>query len=138
MQRVSRYALAAVSVLLLASVVVVVLFAGAGLFGAGPMSLHIDLGWVVHGIPLLILLLLWPARPGRRIVQLSIVLFALVAIQPFLPLLRQSVPMAAALHPVNALLIFWLAVTLAQRTVALARSPLAEAPEPVARPEVAR
>jgi hypothetical protein len=131
MQRVTRYALAAVAVLFVAGVAVQFFLAGIGLFGAGSMQLHIDVGWALHLVPLIILLLLWPARVGRRLMWLSIALFVVVAVQPFLPGLREAVPLAAALHPVNALAIFWLGLRLAQGSVALARSAPAT-PEPSA------
>jgi hypothetical protein len=122
MRQVTRTALAIVAVLFLVGVVTQFVLAGIGLFGAGPMQLHIDVGWALHLVPLIILLLLWPARPGRRIVRLGLGLFAVVAVQPLLPGLRESLPLAAALHPVLALAIFWLGLQLAQRTVALARA----------------
>ena len=44
-------------------------------------------------------------------------------VQTFLPLARDDMPWVAALHPVNALLVFGVAVVLGQRAVALARMP---------------
>jgi hypothetical protein len=121
MQRVSRYALAALAALLLIGVVGQAFLAGIALFGAGPMQLHIDVGWALHLVPVLILLLLWPARASRSMVELSLVLFVLVGIQPFLPMLRDSLALVAALHPVNALAIFWASLLLTRRSWMLAR-----------------
>jgi len=121
MQRYWRYAFAGVAWLFLIALVLLVFFAGIGLFG-GSMSLHIDIGWAVHLLPIPLLLLAWPARPGRTTVWLTVALLVAVFPQPLLPGLRESMPLVAALHPVNALLIFGLAVLVAHRSLALIRS----------------
>lgn len=120
MQRYWRYAFAGVAWLFLIVFVLLVFFAGIGLFG-GSMSLHIDIGWAIHLLPVPLLLLAWPARPGRTTVWLTVALLVAVAPQPFLPGLRADLPWVAALHPVNALLIFGLAVLVAHRSLALIR-----------------
>jgi hypothetical protein len=129
MQRYWRYAFAGVAWLFLIALVLLVFFAGIGLFG-GSMSLHIDIGWAVHLLPIPLLLLAWPARPGRTTVWLTVALLVAVAPQPFLPALRGDLPWVAALHPVNALLIFGLSVLVAHRSLALIRTP----PQPPATP----
>jgi len=125
-QRIVRIAFALVAWLFLIAIVIQVFLAGVGFFVSGidTFSYHRTLGWYLHGGPLPVLLLAWAARAGRTTIWLSVALFVLVAIQPFLPGMRQDLPFVAALHPVNAVLIFWLAITIARRATALARHPL--------------
>jgi hypothetical protein len=121
MRRYWRYAFAGVAWLFLVILVATVLMAGAGLFGASAMSTHIDLGWALHLLPVPLLLLAWPARPGRTTVWLTVALLVAVAPQPFLPGLRADLPWIAALHPVNALVIFGLSALIAYRSIDLVR-----------------
>ena len=118
-----RIAFAFFAWLFLVGVVVQVFFAGIGLFGRGidPFSLHVQLGWLLHIGPLPVLLLAWAAGAGRATIWLSVALLVLVGFQPFLPAMRSDLPFVAALHPVNALAIFGLAVIVARRSWALAR-----------------
>jgi hypothetical protein len=44
-------------------------------------------------------------------------------LQPELALARHDSPVIAALHPVNGFLLFWLALLVARRAVALSRAP---------------
>jgi Family of unknown function (DUF6220) len=67
-------------------------------------------GWLA---PLLVLL----ARLGgvpRRQLGLAALLLVLFAIQTYLPSLAKDLPLLAAVHAVNALAVFWLALTLAR------------------------
>jgi hypothetical protein len=127
MQRTVRIAFALVAWLFLIAIVVQVFLAGVGLFVAGvdTFSYHRQLGWLLHGGPLPVLLLAWAAGADRTTIWLSVALLVLVAFQPFLPGMRADLPLVAALHPVNALVIFWLAVVVARRALALARQPIA-------------
>jgi hypothetical protein len=126
LQRTVRIGFAVVAWLFLFAIVIQVFLAGVGLFVSGidTFSYHRELGWLLHGGPLPILLLAWAAGPGRTTIWLSVALFVLVAFQPFLPGMRGDLPFAAALHPVNALAIFWLAALVARRALALARQPI--------------
>ena len=116
-----RYLFAAVAVLFVVGVVVQVFLAGVGLFGAGDMAGHVDFGYLLSAVPLLPLVLAWPARAGRRTAALCAGLLVATQIQTFLPLLRDDAPLVAALHPVNALLMFGLGLMVARRGLALAR-----------------
>ena len=108
-------ALVAVWVFVVA-VLVQVFFAGSALFSAsGAWDDHVQLGWILHLAPVLILVLVSLSRPSRTTVGLAALLALFTFVQPLLPSLRGSVPFAAALHPVLALVIFGLAVTLALR-----------------------
>ena len=132
MRSAGRIAFALVAWLFLIAIVIQVFLAGVGLFvpGVDMFQYHRQLGWLLHGGPLLVLLFAWAAGAGRRTIWLSVALLVLVAIQPFLPGMRVDSPFAAALHPVNALAIFWLSVAIARRSLSLVLIP----PPPVAAP----
>lgn len=119
--RIWRYLFAAIAFLFVVGVVVQVFLAGVGLFGAGDMAGHVDFGYLLSVVPLLLLLLAWPARAGRRTAALCAALLVATQVQTFLPLLRGDAPLVAALHPVNALLLFGLGLMVARRGLALAR-----------------
>jgi hypothetical protein len=126
-----RIAFAIIAWLFVVAVLYQVFLAGVGLFvsGVDQFTAHRGFGWMLHGAPLLVLLLGWASHPGRMTMLLIGALFILVAFQPFLPSMRVDAPWAAALHPVNAVLIFWLGITIALRATALAREPIpTEAP----------
>jgi hypothetical protein len=114
-QRYARYTLVALAWLFAAGIVVQVFLAGMGLFRAGPMQLHIDVGYLLHLGPILILLLIWPARAGRWVGWPAAALLVAVFIQPAFVYFRSDVPLVAALHPVNALLILCLSLLTARR-----------------------
>jgi hypothetical protein len=118
-----RYLFAAMAVLFVAGVVVQVFLAGIGLpgLGGGSMQSHIDFGYLLSVIPVLPLLLSWPARAGRRAAILGVALLVAAQVQTFLPLASDGAPWVAALHPVNALVVFGLGLMLARRGIALAR-----------------
>ena len=120
-----RVGFAIVAWLFVAAVVYQVFLAGVGLFvpGADKFADHRAFGWMLHIAPLVVLLFAWGAHPGRTTMWLSGLLLLLVGIQPFLPLMRSDMPFAAALHPVNALAIFAVGLTIARRATSLARQP---------------
>lgn len=117
-----RIAFAVVACLFLAAIVIQVFLAGVGLF-MYRFSYHMEFGWWLPLGPFPVLLLAWAAGAGRTTIRLSVALLLLVWIQPFLPELRRDLPVAAALHPVNALAIFWLAFSVARRSLVVARQP---------------
>jgi hypothetical protein len=80
------------------------------------MRLHSGFGWLVHILDLLLLIAALIARVGRPTIWWVLALFLTSAIQPFLPGLRDSLPLLAALHPLNAVVISLIAVKLALET----------------------
>jgi Family of unknown function (DUF6220) len=129
MVRWSRYAFALVVWLFLIGVVVQTLYAGLGLFdGAANLEVHVGLGWTLHLVPILVLIAAALGRVGRGTLMWSVALLLTVGIQPFLPGFRTSVPVLAALHPVNALLIFGVTALLARRSLDLVRGDAATVP----------
>ena len=123
MVRAARYAYVAVIWAFVAFLVTQIFFAGLGLFGHPPdMSLHDGFGWLVHILDLLLLIVALVARVGRPTIWWVLALFVTSAIQPFLPGLRGSAPLLAALHPLNAVLLTLIAVKLAMETPRFVRS----------------
>lgn len=108
----------------LAGIVVQVFLAGIGLFGAArDFSDHANLGWILHLGPVPILIVAAVGRVGARTLWWTAALLLSVAVQPFLPGLRGDLPWVAALHPVNAMLIFWLTLTVGMQAWRLVRGP---------------
>jgi len=117
-----RYVFAASAVLFVAGVVYQVFLAGMFLFAGGTRTSHIDFGYLLELVPLIVLVLAFAARAGRRLTVLSGLLAVDVIVQASLPYFKDSAAVVAALHPVNALLVLWLSVTLAREAIALARA----------------
>lgn len=119
MRQVLRQAHAIAAWLLVFGIIVQVFLAGAAianLGGSGNFSTHIEFGYTGIGlIALLVLLTAIAAQRGRRDILLSFGLLVLYVIQTALPAFKGSLPSLAALHPVNAMLLFALATWYARR-----------------------
>lgn len=120
----ARTAFAAIAWIFVVMVVVQVFLAGIGLFGSGGMGQHVDFGYLVAMVPLFVLIAALVARAGR-LAWISAGLLLLATVQTFLPFFREDVPAIAALHPVNALALFWIGLFIARRATSLARQPQA-------------
>ncbi len=83
------------------------------------VELHVTLGWILHLLPILILLAAALARAGRTRILQATALAVTVFIVPILATLRADAPVLAALHPVGALLAFWLAIVVARGATSL-------------------
>ena len=107
--------------------------AGAGLFAGGAwMTAHVALGHLLTSLPLLPLLLLALSIVGRlpRADRWwCAALHILTVLQPVPLYMRGSLPLLAAIHPVNALLLFALPTYLIARALRLP-SAAGAAPEP--------
>lgn len=114
-----RWLHAAAAILFVATIVVQVVLAGlaiANLGGSGDFSEHAQFGYEGVGLAALVLLVTaLVARRPRRDVGISVGLFVLFFIQTTLPHLKDSTPMIAALHPLNAMVLFVLALWYARR-----------------------
>lgn len=120
----ARWVFLALVWIYLAAIVVQVFLAGIGLFGgARDFSDHASLGWILHLGPVPILVAAALGRVGARTLWWTAALLLSVAVQPFLPGLRGDLPWAAALHPVNAMLIFWLTMSVGMQAWRLLRGP---------------
>jgi len=122
MTRGARYLYAGLAWAFVAGLVVQVFFIGLGLFaGSENTELHVTLGWILHLVPILILVVAAVARAGRRQIMLAAAMAVTVFIVPILPALRADLPVVAALHPVGALLAFLLAIMVALGATELIR-----------------
>jgi Family of unknown function (DUF6220) len=128
-RRYARWALILLTGLFLLAVVVQILTAGFGIFGATSLSLHEDLGFTVtHGLSVLLFLAALIAWIGRGDIALAFLIALLTTIQVALPGIDNR--WIAGLHPVNALLIFLLALLLLWRVRPLRRSSEPISPTP--------
>jgi hypothetical protein len=100
-----------------ASIVVQVFLAGLAipqLGGNGSFATHRDFGYLIGLLTLLVLIAAVLARAGRRRILQAAGLLALYVVQSSLPYMDPGLPAAAALHPVNALVMFGLGVLYAR------------------------
>ena len=128
--QVSRVVFAALAWLFVGLVVLQVFYAGVGLLGGGTMTQHRDFGYLVAMFPVLVLIAAAVARHGP-LAGWSVGLLVLAQLQSVLPWFGEDLPFVAALHPVNALLIFWGGLTMARRATAFARQRVDETTEPI-------
>ena len=103
------------------AIVMQVLLAGLAIVqlgGSGSFITHVDIGRLIGLVFLLPVVTALVARIGRRRVLQAAGLLGLYVVQMFLPYMDDALglPIVAALHPVNALLMFWLAVLYARAT----------------------
>ena len=119
--RLARVTYVALVWLFLVGMVVQVFLAGLGMFSADSrdFGIHIQLGWILHLIPVLILIAAAVGRVGRPTVLWVAALVLTTLVQPFLPGLRETSVALAALHPVNAMVMFAITVRLAWTSSAL-------------------
>jgi hypothetical protein len=91
--------------------------------GSGDFGTHLEFGYTGMGIlALLVLIAAGLGRADRAQIWGSIALFVDYIVQTLLPGFRADSPVIAALHPVNAILLFGLAAWLFVRGVRANRS----------------
>jgi hypothetical protein len=127
-----RIVFAAAAWVYLAGVVIQVFLAGASLFELTDWTVHASLGWGLGSAPIILLVLALGARIDRRTAWLTAGLTIAALAQPELAAARHDSPVLAAFHPVNALLVFWLAWVVASRATMNARQVPGRAGRPVA------
>jgi hypothetical protein len=96
-----------------AAIVVQVWLAGSAipqLGGDGSFKTHVDFGYLIGLFILILLIVAVVARAGRRRIGLAAGLLVLYVVQSSLPYMDEGLPAAAAFHPVNALVMFGLAI----------------------------
>jgi hypothetical protein len=116
---------AALTWLFVGLVVLQVFYAGTGLLGGAGMAQHVEFGYAVAMFPLLMVIAGAIARAGRM-AWWSAGLLLLAQVQTILPWFREDVPFVAALHPVNALAVFWVGLLVARQATAFTRQRVAE------------
>lgn len=109
---------AAAAWLFVASIVVQVFLIGTALRelgGSNDFSTHVDFGYAIGFVALIVVVSALVARAGRNAVATSLGLLVLYVVQTVLPGFKEAVPWVSALHPVNALVLFALATWYAWR-----------------------
>jgi hypothetical protein len=97
-RRYARWALILFTALFIFAVVVQILTAGFGIFGATSLDLHGDLGFTVtHGLSILVFLAALVAWIGRSDLAFAFLIGALTTIQVILPSIDNG--WIAGLHP---------------------------------------
>jgi hypothetical protein len=110
-----RRAFAAVAWVFLGGVILQVFLAGLGAFKVTDWTSHAGFGWLLGSLPLFVLLpLSLVAGLTTRTRWLTVALVVSAALQPELAHARAEAPVVAAIHPVNAVLLFWLAWSVAR------------------------
>ena len=106
---IARQANAWLAWLIVAAILVQVWLAGSAipqLGGNGNFMNHQSFGYLIGLLFLVQLVVAVLAKPGRRIVGIAAGLLVLYVIQSSLPYMDPGLPAVAALHPVNALVMF--------------------------------
>lgn len=116
-----RYLYAASAAILAVGIAVQVFLAGMFLFADGSRETHIEFGYLLTLVPIVVVALAAAARPGWSTFGLTALLLGITWLQPILTYFREAAPFIAALHPVNALLVFGLSIVVTRRAVGLAR-----------------
>lgn len=102
------------AIVFVATIVIQVFLAGAAianLGGSGDFGAHTAFGYSIVGLAaLLVLVTAIVARAGGRRIAIAAGMLVLYIVQTVLPNAKTSAPWIAALHPVNALFLFGLAI----------------------------
>lgn len=112
--RIARIAYRWMAWAFVAGVVLQFFFAGLALFAGQGFALHRDWGYTFGWITILLIVAALVGRMPRRAVGGAALLLVLFFLQSVFVGLRDSLPPIAALHPVNAIAIFWVGVTVAR------------------------
>ena len=132
MARVARLGYAALTWAFVAGILLQVYFIGLGLFSSGDYrEVHAQFGWILHLVPPVILVAAALARVGRTQIILAVTLAVLIFFVPILAAIRADLPLAAAFHPVGAVLAFVLAILVARGATSRLRSTDADARTPL-------
>lgn len=108
------------------SVLVQVLLIGLYLFAGASLMPHRAFGGLVVGLLAILVAATAPAARLPNGAGRAGLLVLLVIVQVILPAMHRSSPLIAALHPVNALLIFWLGIVVARDASAALAAPADE------------
>ena len=101
------------AILWVVAIIVQVFLAGqaiGNLGGSGDFATHQGFGYTMGIVQLIALILAFPARMSSRDKAISGGLLLLYIVQTILPPLRSTAPIIAALHPLNAMVLFTLSI----------------------------
>jgi uncharacterized protein DUF6220 len=119
------------AILWVVAIIVQVFLAGqaiGNLGGSGDFATHRDVGYTIGIVQVIALVLAFPARMSGRDKAISAGLLVLYIVQTLLPGFRTGPTFLAALHPLNAMVLFTLSIWYARHAWRLAG---AIAPTPV-------
>lgn len=136
MNRAFTFAYAALAWAFVAGLLAQVFLIGLFIFdprNTGALAAHQGLGWLLHLVPLVVLVFAYLARAGRRHWQWAAALAVVVFVVPLLATMRDSSTVAAALHPVGAMLSFALAALVAWNASRALQSRTRHGSEPLGR-----
>ena len=123
MIRAARFAYAALAVAFVVGILLQVYFIGLGLFSSADFTrLHAEFGWILHLVPPFIVLAAALAGASRARILQAVALAVVIFFVPILAAIRADAPLAAAFHPVGAVLGFLLAIVVSRGAVSLLRS----------------
>jgi uncharacterized protein DUF6220 len=108
------------------AIIVQVYLAGqaiGNLGGSGNFETHIGVGYTIGIIQLVVLILAVLAKLPRRDIQIAAGILVLYIVQTLLPGFKSGSPVIAALHPLNAMILFTLSVWYARRAWRAAAAP---------------
>ena len=91
--------------------------AGLALFNGESFESHEGLGWGIHSLTILVLLLSILGPRTKRDIVLGVSLFVVTTIQTSLPGLRDDAGWLAAFHPVLALAVLGIAAHIGRRYI---------------------
>lgn len=124
MTRASRILYAVLAWVFVAGMLLQVFLIGLALLGNTPsgLTMHQGFGWLLHLMPLLILLFAALSRAGKRHWQWALLLAVVVFLVPIFAIMRESLPVVGALHPVGAVLAFPIALVVALNSLQVVRT----------------
>ena len=102
--------------ILLGGVMLQIFFAGLGVFGVSSFLPHMILGTLVILGSLALPLVAWRGRLGATLLRRSWLVFGLMFLQGLLIDAGRIIPLVAAFHPVNAMLLVLLVASMARVT----------------------
>lgn len=121
MMRVMRYSYAVLAWAFVSAIVLQVFFIGLGLFANSEFRmLHVNVGWILHLVPLVVLVAAAAAGAGRRGILLATAVAVLIWLVPILAAVRSTAPLLGAFHPLGAMVAFSLAIVVAREATNLA------------------
>lgn len=108
-------ALAVVAALFACLIVVQVFLAGLGVFDSPErFATHRTFGYLIGWCTLVIVVLALVGHAGRRVVGLALLALGQMALQSVFVLVRGDLPVVAALHPVNGVLLLLVVIAIAR------------------------
>lgn len=108
------------------AIIVQVFLAGqalASLGGSGDFSTHIGVGYMIGIVQLVVLILAAVARMPRRDIGIAAGILVLYIVQTLLPSFKSGSPVVAALHPLNAMILFTVSLWYARHAWRAASAP---------------